>query len=631
MPGTQYTLRVFVTIVIIIIYSAVRLQPPDGSQPTASTAGLRQASPTPGSQPACTAAVGLDFSVLRAPEPLKGPCTLQGGGRGAPSGTPGRAVSCGRGVEAVPAHPGRASSTPWGQDALADSHTRAAPPGTEPGAQWPLAGAGQLGARMPCIIAHLSELKAGAVRAPGQDPNPPPPPPLSNPAQGPSPAPRGPSASQALTAPAPRASRVGPQARPVVRSAPRAAADLRLPATRAAHEASAAAGSWSRASPSPRARRGDGDSPPRRPPLRASNSATRFKPKPAFPAPRLIGRRPRDAITSDVAAARGRWAPGLRAAPLRGGGVAARRRGNARAVSGGADPANAIVTCVVLVLGLQGVKVAPVTGVCGGLSRQPRRGPLPGLRTPGGDAGRASGAGVRLHWPLGTWPPRPPWPPGPAGGHTGVPAPRSRPPLSPAGRQEPRVWGAGVSGGGRGGEPRPAQPAALEQAACTPSARTGAAAAGLLARGGGAAPRAPRLRARPRSGTKGRRSRGAAADPPPGAVRPRAGPPGPASTCGRGPQLPPRQPAPRRRHARGSAPPPPAPGPHLGAPPTPSCRLSLGLSGIRDRVGPGRSSPPPLVGELPSQRPARGCERAARGPRVAATLLGLEPGTRWSK
>ncbi|XP_078288751.1 uncharacterized protein LOC144612864 [Panthera onca] len=65
------------------------------------------------------------------------------------------------------------------------------------------------------------------------------------------------------------------------------------------------------------------------PPPRDSNSATRFKPNPAFPAPRFIGCRLRDAITSDVAVARGSLAPVVSAARLCGTGLAARRQGNA--------------------------------------------------------------------------------------------------------------------------------------------------------------------------------------------------------------------------------------------------------------------------------------------------------------
>lgn len=66
------------------------------------------------------------------------------------------------------------------------------------------------------------------------------------------------------------------------------------------------------------------------PPLHDSNSATRFKPKPAFSAPCFIGCRLRDAITSDVAVARCRLAPGVSAAQLSGSGLAARRQGNAQ-------------------------------------------------------------------------------------------------------------------------------------------------------------------------------------------------------------------------------------------------------------------------------------------------------------
>lgn len=67
----------------------------------------------------------------------------------------------------------------------------------------------------------------------------------------------------------------------------------------------------------------------RRPPPRDSNSATRFKTKAAFSAPRFIGCRLRDAITSDVAVARCSLAPVVSAARLWVCGLAARRRGNA--------------------------------------------------------------------------------------------------------------------------------------------------------------------------------------------------------------------------------------------------------------------------------------------------------------
>lgn len=77
-----------------------------------------------------------------------------------------------------------------------------------------------------------------------------------------------------------------------------------------------------------RSRRGYGDASLQCPPLGDSNSATRFKPKPAFSAPSFIGCRLRDVITPDVAVARCSLAPGVSAAPCSGSYLAPCHRGN---------------------------------------------------------------------------------------------------------------------------------------------------------------------------------------------------------------------------------------------------------------------------------------------------------------
>lgn len=71
------------------------------------------------------------------------------------------------------------------------------------------------------------------------------------------------------------------------------------------------------------------------PPPGYSNSASRFKLKPASSAPLFIGCRLRDVTTQDVAVARCRLAPGVLAARSTRSCLTPRHRGNAEAVSGG--------------------------------------------------------------------------------------------------------------------------------------------------------------------------------------------------------------------------------------------------------------------------------------------------------